>query len=174
MSKVPSNIKALSLAEEKNHKQASAFRLYSAIDFSNMDLVCLIFWILGDKIPFRFQLLRCSAATTGEELFLFFQRVNMYPNIKYLILGINNLTMEVQQVMRAMFIGQYDLILAQVLITLCSKMRSDVLRGVHDFHMPDVCFVEHAASIFQNMPWMTVARVVSLYSYMYVLLSFLR
>ncbi len=98
MPKIPVGIKALSLNVERIRRQASAFRLYTAIKFTNLDLVCMIFWIFGEKIPFKFQLLRCSAATTREELLLFFQRINAYPNFKYLILGINTLTMEVQQV----------------------------------------------------------------------------
>ena len=99
MASIPQNTKALSSAAVKyTTKPTSAFQLYTAIDFSNMDLVCMIFWIFGNEFPFSFQLLRCSAATMKEELLLFFQRIDMYPDLKYAIMGINNLSMEVQQV----------------------------------------------------------------------------
>ena len=78
-------------------KLASSFQLFSAFDFSNMDLVRLIYWIFDD-FPESFQLLRCSLSTTNEEVELFFDRINKYPEFRYLILGINTLSLEVQQV----------------------------------------------------------------------------
>lgn len=40
-------------------------------------------------------------------------------------------------------------------------MRSEILNGEHDYHMPDISFVEFTDSIFQNMPWMSVEKIVS-------------
>ena len=40
-------------------------------------------------------------------------------------------------------------------------MKSDVIGGAHDHHMPDVFFVEYAASVFRNMSWMNTAKMVS-------------
>ena len=79
-------------------KLASSFQLFSAFDFSNMDLVRLIYWIFDNRFPESFQLLRCSLSTTNEEVELFFDRINKYSEFRYLILGINTLSLEVQQV----------------------------------------------------------------------------
>ncbi len=94
------NVKALELAKKKQqHEHSSQFKLYSTVDFNNMELVQLIFWIFENKFPFSFQLLRCSAlSTTKEDLELLFKRVKMYPDLKYLVMGVNCLTMENQQV----------------------------------------------------------------------------
>ena len=40
-------------------------------------------------------------------------------------------------------------------------MKSDVIGGAHDHHMPDVFFVEYAASVFRNMSWMNTGKMVS-------------
>ena len=40
-------------------------------------------------------------------------------------------------------------------------MQLDVHGGAHSFQMPDICFVEYAPSIFHNMPWMSVVKIVS-------------
>ena len=40
-------------------------------------------------------------------------------------------------------------------------MKSDVIGGAHDHHMPDVFFVEYAASVFRNMSWMNTEKMVS-------------
>ena len=85
---------------KKSHDQISAapFTMYTSVDFTNMELVRLIFWIFENEFPLPFQLFRCSSLSTNEDLVLFFQRVDMYPNFKYLIVGVNHLPMEVQQV----------------------------------------------------------------------------
>ncbi len=80
-------------------KQAwSSFQMYTAIDFTNMELIRLIFWIFGNEFPHPFQLFRCSSSSTKDDLELLFQRINKYPDFKYLIFGVNKLLMEVQQV----------------------------------------------------------------------------
>ena len=40
-------------------------------------------------------------------------------------------------------------------------MKSNVIGGARDHHMPDVFFVEYAASVFRNMSWMNTGKMVS-------------
>lgn len=89
-------------SNQRSSDQTSTFQLYTAISFTNMELVCLIFYIFGNKFPLPFQLLQCSTSCTKEDLQLFFERVDKYPEYKYLLLGINHLSMEVQQVIIVM------------------------------------------------------------------------
>lgn len=89
---------SLVFTEPDLHHEGYDFNLYSALNYSNMEVVRLIFWIFKKRFPYSFQLLQCSSSTCEEELTLFFQRMDHYPNFLYLILGINRLTMEMQQV----------------------------------------------------------------------------
>ena len=148
-------------------QQSSLFRMYTAIKFTNMELIRLIFWIFGNEFPYPFQLFRCSSSTTKDDLELLFQRINKYSDFKYLIFGVNQLLMEVQQVSVITVYNYYVILLflsLQALISHCSSLRSAVLKGdLHGYHMPDVCLVELVASVFQNMPWLAIVKVVRNY-----------
>lgn len=76
----------------------SEFVLLSAVNFSNTDLVYLIYFVFNEKFPSPKQLLRCDKQMTLEELDIFFQRMTFFHKNRYLILGINTLTHELQQV----------------------------------------------------------------------------
>ena len=76
---------------------AAEFRLLSALKFSNVQIVQLIYFVLNG-FPSHCQILRCSKATHAEEIELFFQRISFFHTVRYLILGINELTNELQQV----------------------------------------------------------------------------
>ena len=103
------SIKDLSGSENSNlipiDAHAAEFRLISALDFSNKDIVQLIFFVFNG-FPSPCQLLRCSKATCAEEIELFFQRISFFHTARYLILGINELTNELQQVYFNSFVVQ--------------------------------------------------------------------
>lgn len=73
------------------------FYLISALEYTNRDLMDLILWIF-EKIPFYFQLLRCSSVTTEEDIQLFFDRIELLHEQKYLIMGVDLLRNELQRV----------------------------------------------------------------------------
>ena len=74
------------------------FSLISAFEYTNMDLIKLIYFIFGESFPMFHQLFRCSAQTTEEEIDLFFDRIHYFPQAKYLMMGINLIENELQQV----------------------------------------------------------------------------
>ena len=76
---------------------SSNFTLFTAYNFSNLNIVCAIYDVF-DGLPNSFQLLRCCNSTRSEDIKLFFDRVNNFPKLRYLILGVNRLTSKVQQV----------------------------------------------------------------------------
>ena len=76
----------------------SEFVLLSAVNISNTDLVYLIYFVFDESFPSPKQILRCHRQTCLEEMDIFFQRINFFPENRYLILGVNTLTHELQQV----------------------------------------------------------------------------
>ena len=74
------------------------FSLISAFEYTNMDLIRLIYFIFNESFPMFYQLFRCSVQTTGEEIDLFFDRIQNFPQAKYLVMGINLIENELQQV----------------------------------------------------------------------------
>ena len=73
------------------------FHLHSVPDVSYKQQVQLLCGIL-QGLPLPFQLLRCTNKTTEEELSLFFQRISSFREHKYVILGVNHLTGDIQEV----------------------------------------------------------------------------
>ena len=97
------------LLEEMQYRQPNAiipkiieqlkpeFKLLSPVNISNIDLMHLIYFVF-EGFPSSKQLLRCDRHTTLEELDIFFERITFFPKNRYLILGVNTLTHELQQV----------------------------------------------------------------------------
>ena len=70
--------------------------LYSCINWSQMDLQCLILRIFK-AVPRSYQILRCQATTTEEELKLFLKRIEKHCS-DYIMLDINKLPLKLQEV----------------------------------------------------------------------------
>lgn len=94
---------------------AAEFKLISALKFSNIQIVQLIYFVFNG-FPSHCQLLRCSKATHPEEIELFFQRISFFHTARYLILGINELTNELQQVMYQICVTNVDLIVLDIAV----------------------------------------------------------
>ena len=75
-----------------------AISLISAFDYSNLDLIRLIYWSFDKSFPLFCQLFRCSSNTCKEDIDLFFDRIDHFPQSKYLVLGINLIGNDLQQV----------------------------------------------------------------------------
>ena len=73
--------------------------LISAFDYSNLDLVRLIYWSFDKRFPLFSQLFRRSSNTCKEDIELFFDRIDHFSQSKYLVLGINLIRNDLQQVM---------------------------------------------------------------------------
>ena len=84
-------------SKTQSSSPSSNFTLFTAYNFSNLNIVCAIYDVF-DGLPNSFQLLRCCNLTRSEDIKLFFDRVYCFPKLRYLILGVNRLTSEVQQV----------------------------------------------------------------------------
>ena len=72
--------------------------LISAHNYTNLKITKLIYQVFDGKFPWYFQLFRCSLSTTVEEIELFFDRIDHFPQYKYLVLGIDLIKNELQQV----------------------------------------------------------------------------
>ena len=85
--------------QQENHREhAIKISLISAFDYSNLDLIRLIYWIFDKSFPLFCQLFRCSSNTCKEDIELFFDRIDHFPQPKYLVLGINLISNDMQQV----------------------------------------------------------------------------
>ena len=75
------------------------FTLISALSCTHLDLMRLIYWTFDESFPLFHQLLRCSAKTKREDVELFFERILQSESIdKYLVLGLNLISNDLQQV----------------------------------------------------------------------------
>lgn len=70
--------------------------LYYSPSSSQINFVCLILKVLSG-VPESYQIMRCQASTTAEELNLFLRRVETH-RMQYLMLCINKLPFELQEV----------------------------------------------------------------------------
>lgn len=80
--------------------------LISTYNYTNLELVKLIYKVF-DGFPWYFQLFRCSLSTVQEEIELFFDRIDHFPQPQYLILGIDLIGNELQQVSQCSQIVYY-------------------------------------------------------------------
>ena len=81
-----------------HRKDAITISLISAFDYSNLDLIRLIYWSFDKSFPLFGQLFRCSSNTCKDDIELFFDRIDHFPQSKYLVLGINLIKNDLQQV----------------------------------------------------------------------------
>ena len=81
-----------------HRKDPITISLISAFDYSNLDLIRLIYWSFDERFPLFCQLFRCSSNTCKEDIELFFDRIDHFPQPKYLVLGINLIRNDLQQV----------------------------------------------------------------------------
>ena len=88
------------VSPKKGHRREDpiTFSLISAFDYSNLDLIRLIYWSFDKSFPLFCQLFRCSSNTCKEDIELFFDRIDHFPQPKYLVLGINLIRNDLQQV----------------------------------------------------------------------------
>ena len=87
------------LPQKKNQREHPIkVSLISAFDYSNLDLIRLIYWSFDKSFPLFCQLFRCSSNTCKEDIELFFDRIDHFPQSKYLVLGINLIKNDLQQV----------------------------------------------------------------------------
>ena len=84
--------------------------LISAFDFSNLDLIRLIYWSFDQRFPLSCQLFKCSSNACKEDIELFFDRIDHFPQSKYLVLGINLISNDLQQVSYSLCDVVYDYI----------------------------------------------------------------
>ena len=78
-------------------KSTSSFKLFTVYNFSNFDKLRAIYSIFNG-LPKSFQLMRCTLSSSKEDIEIFFDRINCFPHFQYLLLGVNLLSLEVQQV----------------------------------------------------------------------------
>ena len=78
------------------------FTLYYVPGFTHKQQTQLLFSIL-QEVPLPFQLLHCTASTTVEELELFFQRIALFPEYKYVIFSSILLNTDIQEVRATAF-----------------------------------------------------------------------
>ena len=77
-----------------NHIRFDLHYLPNFTHKQQVQFLCSLF----ERIPFPFQLLRCTNTTTNEEVQLFFQRIVLFPGHKYVILNTNLLLSDTQEV----------------------------------------------------------------------------
>ena len=94
----PSLSDAVLLQEGNLREDPITISLISAFDYSNLDLIRLIYWSFDKSFPLFCQLFRCSSNTCKEDIELFFDRIDHFPQSKYLVLGINLIGNDLQQV----------------------------------------------------------------------------
>ena len=76
------------------------FCLHAAHNFTPLEVVRLIYTRFSG-FPKWFQLLRCSEETKLDELELFLMRVQQWHQYRYMVLGVNMLSHELQEVRRS-------------------------------------------------------------------------
>ena len=81
-------------------KDPVTFTLVSALNSTHLDLIRLIYWTFEETFPLFHQLFRCSTKTTKEDIELFFERILYCREAidRYLVLGINLISNDLQQV----------------------------------------------------------------------------
>ena len=100
------------LPQKGNRKEDPiTISLISAFDYSNLDLIRLIYWSFDKSFPLFCQLFRCSSNTCKEDIELFFDRIYNFPQSKYLVLGINLIGNNLQQVSQSLCDIHYPCIL---------------------------------------------------------------
>ena len=75
----------------------SMFTLHSVHDFTPYEMLQLVFTVFKG-VPKSYQVFLCSPVTTQRQLDLFFERTMHWRGIQYLIIGVNNLSNELQEV----------------------------------------------------------------------------
>ena len=70
--------------------------LYYSSATSQMDFICLVLGVFN-RVPQSYQVMRCHAATTSEELNMFLKRVETH-HMDYILLEINKLPFKLQEV----------------------------------------------------------------------------
>ena len=76
----------------------SRFMLHSVHGFTPEQMLELIFTVF-QCVPKSFQLFKCSTSTTKQQLELFFNRIEQWKAIQYLIIGVDCLSNELQEVL---------------------------------------------------------------------------
>ena len=71
--------------------------LYFCPEYSQVDFLCFILTIFSGVLPEAYQVLRCKATTTEEELGLFLKRAD-HNLTHYLMLNVNMLPFKLQEV----------------------------------------------------------------------------
>ena len=82
---------------------------HSAPGYSQEKIIRLVLKIYGGS-PEAFQVLRCTAMTTEQDLRLFMKRVIQHPMCQYLILEVNILPFQLQEVCFSLIISVYILL----------------------------------------------------------------
>ena len=91
-------------------KDPVTFTLISALNSTHLDLIRLIYWTFEESFPLFHQLFRCSMKTTKEDIELFFGRILYCREAidRYLVLGINLISNDLQQVNCVYYIDVRD------------------------------------------------------------------
>ncbi len=88
--------RSMSLPRHRSLTSSFAQPLYFCPAYSQADFLCLILNIFFG-VPESFQVLRCQATTTEEELSLFLKKV-CHHHAHYLVLDVNKLPFKLQEV----------------------------------------------------------------------------
>ena len=91
---IPKGIREPTSWVEPNHIRFDLHYLPNFTHKQQVQFLCNLF----EKIPFSFQLLRCTSTTTNEEVQLFFQRIVLFPRHMYVILNTSLLVSDIQEV----------------------------------------------------------------------------
>ena len=121
--------------------ELNIFRLYYLPDCSNLKLYSTALDLLNSPIT-PFQVLPCTRITTQEALVLFFQRMKFMSNIRYILIDVNVLPVDLQEVnMHIMIIHSTQCVLYStqcVLYILCIDHRLSLRNAVNYLNMPTV------------------------------------
>ena len=91
---IPEGLQAPTSWVEPTHIRFDLHYLPNFTHKQQVQFLCSLF----ERIPFPFQLLRCTSTTTNEEVQLFFERIVLFPWHKYVILNTNLLLSDIQEV----------------------------------------------------------------------------
>lgn len=99
----------------------SMFTLHSVHDFTPYEMLQLVFTVFKG-VPKSYQVFLCSPVTTQRQLDLFFERTMHWRGIQYLIIGVNNLSNELQEVKYVATMISLLRMSVQLLSDACTKM----------------------------------------------------
>ena len=91
----------MSLRRPKLHSSDRMEVLHSALNFTQGELISIVVNIYQGRLPQSYEFFRCHETSTAHQLKLFLTRAINHP-LTFVILGVNNLPINLQEVHRCM------------------------------------------------------------------------